>query len=300
MEKKENNRLLIYLGVLIAGGLWGFSFLATSLLMENGIDPIQIQAWRWTLASACFLVFVLFGKLRIDLHKKSAKYLILPGIFEPCMYMIFENYGIKYTSASIGSIFVAVIPCVVLIIGAIFLKRKTSIRGKISIFLAVFGVILATVLSPDFSIEGSGIGYLLLIGAVIAGGLYNIFIAVVSGDYEPMEITAVMAFVGMIFFNVLNFAMGYGFDTYITVIADRSLLIGVVYLGVCCSAITFLVLNKVLSVMNPAVGNNLVSGTVTICGVFAGVVFGGDPCGWYTILGLAFTVIGVWLASREV
>lgn len=297
--KTGNTKVIFF--VLMTGTFWGLSFLGTSLLIKNGIDPIQIQVWRWMIASLCFIIMIALGKLRINFRKKSFKLLVLTGLFQPCIYMILENYGVKLTSASVGSIFVAIIPCAVLVINTIFFGRKTSARGKLSIFLAIAGVAIATMLSPAFSAGGNGLGYLLMLGAVLAGALYSCFSSLAGSDeYKPMEVTAMMAFEGAIFFNILNVAMGYGVDTFIDVATNPALLGGVVFLGACCSAICYLLMNNVPSIMDPAVGNNIITAWTTIVGALAGIFIGGDPGGWYTAVGLSLTVVGVWFASKEV
>ena len=226
-------------------------------------------------------------------------YLLLTGLCEPCIYMIFETYGIMKTSASMGSIFVATIPCACLIMNTLIYHRRTGRMGIAGIIMAFAGVAVSTCFSPAFTAGGDAGGYIMLMGAVIAGGMYSIASSRASEEYSSVEITAVMAFMGTVFFNVLNFAMGYGVETYKLVLSDARILGGILFLGIGCSAICYLAFNKVLSLVDPAVGNNLSASMITVVGVTAGIFIAGDPGGWYTIAGLILTLIGVYFSSRQ-
>ena len=50
--------------------------------------------------------------------------------------------------------------------------------------------------------------------------------------------------------------------------------------------------------MDVALANNMTSSLVTVIGVAAGIFIAGDPGGLYTVIGLAMTVVGVWLSSQ--
>ena len=294
-----SNRILIYGLVLVCSVFWGFSFLATSILVKT-LDPIQIQAARWLIAAAFYGVMIALGYIRIDLSKNRRWLLLLCGLSQPCFYMIFETYGIKMTSASVGSIFIATIPCAVLIIESLVFGNKTSRNGIISILLAFSGVAVCTVFSPAFSIGGSATGYLFMLGAVLMGGIYSVISHKAGADYSSLEITASMAIIGCVFFNTLNWVMGYGLSTYSAITGDARLLIGIVFLGVCCSAICYLAFNKSILLINPALANNMNASMTTVVGALAGILIGGDPGGIYTIIGLAMTIAGVILSSREI
>ena len=297
--KKKAEKKIVYGLVIILAVFWGLSFLATSVLVKK-IDPIQIQAVRWIIASCVFLIFILAGKIKIDFHKKNVKFLFITGLVQPCAYMIFETYGIAMTSSSVGSIFVATIPSMALLISTIFLHKKTTTMGIVSIFLAFAGVVVCTVFSPAFSLNGEVLGYLVLIGTVIIGGIYTCVSAKAGEEYAALEITTVMSFMGAIFYNILNFVMGYGFETYTVYFNDLHLIVGILFLGVCCSAITYLGFNKIITLMDPVIANNLSSSMITVVGVSAGIFIAGDPGGIYTLIGLAMTLSGVYLSSKQI
>ena len=72
----------VYFLTLIISTFWGLSFIALTVLMK-WLDPLQIIAVRWTLASLIFITIMLFGKLKINTKKENFKYLILKVFSNP-------------------------------------------------------------------------------------------------------------------------------------------------------------------------------------------------------------------------
>lgn len=291
--------MVLYGLILIIGMSWGLSFMATSLLMRAGLGPIQIQAARWLVAAIVFGSMIIAGKVRPNLRSDKVKFLILCGVLEPCIYMLFETYGLKFTSATTASVVIATIPCMTILIRRIFFKEATSRTGIISILLAFTGVVICTVFSPNFELGGQAVGFLLLFGAIVCGAFYSICSSRASAEYTPYDITASMAILGVTQFTIMNFAAGYGLDTYRTILNDPQLILGVLFLGLVCSVLCFVAFNSLIRKVDPAIANNLSSASPTIVGVLAGIIVLGDPWGLYTVIGLALTVAGVILSTRQ-
>ena len=278
--------------------LWGFSFAAMDILMEV-YDPVQILALRWAVAALIFLVLLLAGKIRLSFRGKTKRWIILTAIAEPCLYAIFEIYGVKMTSASISSVFIATIPCMTLITGIVFFKQHTSKKGIIGIILAFAGVVICTAFNQGAGERGQAIGYLFLLSAVTVGALYAHYSARAGAEYSTLSITAFMTFCAGFWFFVLNQAMGYGLGTYTAVFCDWKLLAGTMFLGICCSAVCYLGFNFVLqSVTDTALADNVVASLVTVVGVIAGIAIRGDAAGIHTAIGLVLTITGIVISSR--
>ena len=286
-----------YALILVTAVFWGLSFIFMNRMLEY-MEPLQVIAGRWTLAAIIFLILMLAGKVRIDLHKKKVKYIFLCGLLEPGLYSVFETYGLKYTSASISSIFIATIPVMSLIVGVLFFRRKTNGTGILSIVLAFTGVVTCTVFSPAFSLDGDLRGYFFMVAAVVMGAVYGFFSAEAGEEYGAMEVTATMAFMGCVLFNIECLIAGYGLSTYRIIFTHPDVLGCTAFLGIFCSIICYAAFNRVMASMDVALANNMSGSLITVVGVAAGIFIAGDPGGLYTIIGLAVTLAGVWLSSR--
>lgn len=297
MNKKiTDKKWLMYVLVAICALFWGFSFLGTTVALRS-LQPVQLLSMRWTISAVIFLLLALIGILKVKFTKQNVWKIFAVGLLQPSIYSIFETNGINLTTTSESSIFIATIPIMVLILGRLFFKKRYTARVVNAIIIAFTGVAICVVFSPTFSIGGKGIGYLILIGAVIVGALYCYASGFVSKEFGTMEITFAISITGAIFFNIISFIKGYGLSGYKICMEDYKLFFAVAFLGVCCSCICYIIFNFVLGVLPAAIAANLISNSTTAIGVISGVVFAGDAFGWYVVVGLILTISGIVLAS---
>ena len=263
------------------------------------LEPMQLLAMRWTIAAVIFLLLGLFQVINLDFRGRPLKWVLLTGLLQPCIYSPFETWGVDLTTASESAILIATIPLMVLLIGELFFRKKTSPVTKLSIVMAFAGVVICIAFAPGFSLGGKWLGFLLLSGAILAAGFYSYASSLASEDYNAIEITATIAIMGCICFNAMSFAMGYGVSGWQACFADGRLFLSVLFLGTCCSCLCYLIFNYVLGKLPTAIASNLVANGTTAVGVLAGCMMGGDPFGWYTVVGLALTITGIVLSSMQ-
>ncbi|MCI5688853.1 MAG: DMT family transporter [Emergencia sp.] len=295
-EKITEKKWFVYALVPLCALMWGLSYLGTSVTLKH-LEIMELLALRWTVSALLFLVLIALRVVKVKFKGKNVKLVVLVGILQPCIYATFETLGVKYTSTSESSIFIATIPLMVLLISALVLHQKTSKRTIGAIFLAFLGVLVCVYFSPNFSLGGKGIGYVFLIGAVISGALYTLCSSKAAAEFDAIEVTFTLSIIGAICFNAISFAMGNGVRGYVLCFTDTTVLAGVLFLGVCCSCLCYLIYNFVLGKLPTTIGANLVANSVTAVGVLSGCLFAGDPFGWYTVAGVALTITGVCLAS---
>ena len=284
---------------LIISVIWGFSYTAMDILLE-AYEPVQIMTLRWMVAALLYVIPVLAGKIRFRFRGKAFKWLLLTALAEPCLYAVFETYGVKYTSASVSAVMIATIPAMTLITGVLFFKGRATVRGIAGIVLAFLGVIICTVFLPGASGGGMAVGLVSLLAAVFTGSLYTHFSAKAGEEYSAMSITAFMAFASVPWYAALNHLMGYGTATYTKLFSDPKLIAGILFLGVLCSAVCYQGYNYVLQHSpDTSTASNIVANLVTVSGVVIGILFRHDPAGWFTPVGLVITLFGVAVSAKE-
>ena len=297
---RENKLLLtIFLIAMVSIG-WGVAFLSLAILLQH-MAPMQVLAARWGITALLFLGLIVAGKIHIDLKGKGRDtlFLFLTGLFEPCAYSILEAYGIKMTSASVSAIFVATIPCMTLILGILLFRHKADLKLVVSLLITFAGVVIATFFSPAFSAGGTRLGMLCMFFGVIAASMYSLSSKRASARFDAATVTAVMAFEGAILFNIIALCQGHRLETFTIFFTDWTLMINLLFLGVFCAFASYWCYNRLLHYADAALANNIVSSLSTVIGVAAGVIVLGDFWGWYTIVGLAITLAGVWLSTMR-
>ena len=298
-EKFTDRKLFLGLLIILMGSIWGLSFLATNIAVTH-FEPIQTLTLRWTSAAVVFLALAAVRKVRLPGKTPGLGILLATGAAMPCVYGLFEAEGIRLTSVSESGVIIGSMPIFSLLIESIIRRKKTDWLTVAGILISVAGVAGCTVLAPGFTPGGRLLGYVFLLVAVMAGAAYMHLSTRAGAWYSSAQITAAMSLVGCVFFNVLNFAKGYGFDTYRGCVEHPEAGLACLFLGVLCSSLCYLLMNYVLSkVENTAVASNLGNSWTTVVAVVSGVIMG-DPFGWHTAVGLALIVAGLFLCAREV
>lgn len=187
-----------YTALIAAMVIWGASFVALKISFRY-FHPLLVVFLRQFLASIVFipLVWKHFRKIR----KEDLKWLILMSLFEPCIYYIFEAKALTLTSASQAGMVTALLPLLVAIPSALFLKERISKRTLIGFTLAIIGVVIlsfsgkATEESPN-PVFGNFLEFM----AMVAAAGYTVILKKLTSRYSPFFLTAVQAFMGTIFF----------------------------------------------------------------------------------------------------
>jgi len=290
--------VLVYGLMAVLSLLWGLSFLGTKVLLDV-VSPIEVLAVRWMLAFLLFSLLVALKIVKVDYRGKNLKPLLAAASIQPCSYALLETWGVNLTTASESSIFIALVPLMVVLQSRLFLGQKVSRKVLGAILLSFAGVLVCILFSPGFSTGSRYIGYLVLIVTVAVGAFYTVFAKKINAQYTPMEITYMLTIVGSLFFNVLALVSGHGFHGYQAMFTSMETAGAFLFLGFGCSCAAYMIFNYTISRLKAAIASNIQANSITVVGVAAGIVIGGDPWGWYTVIGLVMTITGIWITSRE-
>ncbi len=292
MSDKE--RFLPYLAGIGMALIFGFSFLFTKEAL-SGIEPFHLLGFRFGTAALVLTLLRLTKVIKVNYEGKELYKLVAISLAQPVIYFIFEVYGIKMTSSSESGMMIALIPVVVTIFAAIFLKeypRKSQI-GFIG--LSVVGAIFIVVMKSN-DISTNALGTLVLLMAVLCASVFNILSRKYSVDFKPVEITFAMMWIGAISFNsiaVIQHIINGNIGSYFIPLSNIKVITSVLYLGVLSSVVAFFLVNYTLSKLEAsrsAVFANLSS----VTSIVAGVLIRHEPFYWYQLVGAIMILTGVW------
>ena len=278
---------------LVFATAFGFSFLFTKNTLDH-ITPFQLLGFRFALAALVFTLLYLFKVIKINLKGKNLGLLIILGLVQPIAYFTFETTGINYTTSSEAGLMISLIPIFVVILSTIFLKEKPGPKQLIFVLLSVAGVIFITLMRGRVEIGENYRGFLLLLGAVLSGSVFNILSRKLSFSFSSMEITFTMMWAGAIFFNITALIRHQGgINDYLTPLASWDVLSGVLYLGIFSSVLAFFMLNYAISKMD-AIKAGVFGNMTTVIAILAGIIFRGEPFYWFQVLGSFLIILGVF------
>ncbi len=304
--KKELGFLYLVLCAVGVSTIFGFSFLFSKRGLET-FSPFQLLAFRFSAAAIGLGILALFGWIKVSFKGKRVGLLLLLSLVQPGLYFVFESYGLKYATSSEAGIMIALIPIVVTVFGALFLKEKPSLFQVLFILLSTLGVSFIVVMGGIAAknegaslISGQFLGYLLLLGAVFAAAFYNILSRKSSLHFRPIEITFVMMWFGMISFNLLAIveqAAAGKLSHYFAGLADPGALFSILYLGILSSIVAFFLVNFMLSRLE-ASRSAIFGNLTTIISILAGVLFRNEKFLWFHLVGSIMILLGVWGTNR--
>jgi drug/metabolite transporter (DMT)-like permease len=285
------SRLGPFLLALFVIFVWGVSFAVTRATVRE-IPPITIAFLRFTLASLLFwpLVRRRFPGLRIAREDRLATFLL--GFTGVTLYFAFENTGLKYTTASHAALITSTIPLTAELFDALRHRRRPAPTILAGCAVALAGICL--IVGRNSGGGASLFGDLLMIGAVATWIWYTLLAVRLVGRYPSLFLTQQMMVVGAV-----TFLPAAAVETWLHPFAFPSLAAwgGVAFLGVFCSAIAFLLWNRVIPLLGVAATNNLLNG-LPLVGVLTGVVALGEPMTPLIATGGVLILGGVILAGR--
>ena len=127
--------------LVFAAALWGFGFIAMVWALRS-MGPLAITGWRFVIAAAVSALIVLMKpSLWRDVNWQQFRLAAVPGILL-CITLIFQTWGLKYTTATKSGLITTLYVLIVPIFDVIFLKRKQSRFHYFYVFVSLIGVSL--------------------------------------------------------------------------------------------------------------------------------------------------------------
>lgn len=248
-----NNNFKSYIYILSVCLFWGFSFISTKICLQ-WFTPFSLAFFRFLIASIVLYFTLKLTKQDLKIDKKDILRFVLCGFFGVFIYFSTENIAIDMLSASLTSIFLALLPAFTIIADYFVLKAPFTKRKVLSVSTSVLGAILV----GGFEVSGSKnmtLGIILIIASAISWVIFGYLSLPMQTKYSPLKATFYQNLFGMFFFMLVmpfNVPSFEGFNI--------SGLLHMLFLGVICSALCYLLYNiaiKNISVMVSSIFINL-------------------------------------------
>ena len=295
----KNVKDMYRLGILASIGyctIYGFSFMASRIALMNTSANILLTI-RFTAAMLVMLILAATGLFRIDLKGKPVGKYLLMGLCQPVIYFLAETAGIQYTNSSFSGLMISLIPIVTVLLSAVFLHERISLRICGWIMCSVVGVfIISTTQTGSGSIQIKGILYLLI--AVVSAAVFYLISRSAADAFTPFERTFIMMVMGFVSFTGKAVIQeGADFLPLIRAgVTDPGVMFPVLYLSVISSVIAFLLQNFAITYLDIATAT-VFENIIPIVSVVAGVLFLAEPFSVTQLAGIVLILLGVWKVS---
>lgn len=191
--------LFAYVLLIFAMLIWGSSFIALKSAMTD-LSEYTVIFFRMLIASCCFLYFIK-DFIKYKFTKRDIQLILLLGLFEPCLYFIFEAKALLYTSASQAGMITSLMPLITAMAAGYYLKEIISRQLIFGSLIAMIGAVwLSVQATTTISAPDPILGNFLEFCAMICAAGYTIVARYLADKFSALFITAVQAFIGVVFF----------------------------------------------------------------------------------------------------
>ncbi len=293
MPKKK---IVIYISVITAVVLWGFSFIWTNSLLLQDFPVYSLVFFRMTIA-AILLSIISFSAKKIEkVHKQDRGWFLLLVLLEPFIYFIGETFGLKIiNSPTLGSIIISTIPIFALVAAVAFYKERVTAINIFGISITLPGILLVV-------FEGGAIdvthytGIILLFIAVFSAVGYSVVVKKLASRYNSYTIVTYQHILGALYFLPLFLYNDYSSFTIKSLTSD--ILMPLLYLSVLCSGVAFILFINSIKILGIARANIFTS-LVPVVSAFGAYMLGHEMMNIRKVAGIVIVVLGVIIAQRQ-
>jgi drug/metabolite transporter (DMT)-like permease len=230
---------------------WGMSFVWSSILL-NYYQPVTIIFIR-LIISSCFLFLIIFLlKKRQKIHRKDYLLIFLSSVFNPFLYFLGENYGLKYSTSTVTAVIIATIPVFTPVVARITLNERLSWYNITGILVSFVGVVVM-LMNREMNILIDPKGIVFLSGAVVSALIYSVLLKKLSSDYSPLTIIAYQNMIGVFLFMPLFFLLE--FKHFFTVTPDLRIVTSFLFLGILASSLAYVFYAKTVKALGISKSN---------------------------------------------
>ncbi|MDP4280746.1 MAG: DMT family transporter [Bacteroidota bacterium] len=292
----KRSNLPVYLYAITAMLFWGISFIWTSILLKY-YQPVTIIFIR-LIFSSLFLFFIIFITKKWEkIARKDWIFFVISAFFNPFLYFLCENYGVKYSTSTVASVIIATIPLFSPLAAFLFFREKLTWMNFAGIIIS-FGGIWLMLLAMGMSMEmnGENRGILILFGAVMSSLIYSLFLRRLTKNYSPVTIIAWQNLIGIFLFLPLFFILEY--RRFIEVPINSEIVYSFLFLSILCSSLAFVFYTKTIQVLGISKAN-IFSNLIPVFTAIFSFFMLSERFTWIKILGIAIVIAGLYLSQRN-
>ena len=290
----KSERLRIWVGFSIVSFVWGSTWLAIKIGLEN-IPPFLGAGVRFAVATVILLIIVRIRKIRVPFTRDAKKVYLVLGILSFGIAYGLAYWGEQFITSGLCSVLFAAFPLCVAVFSHFVLENERLTVYKITgIALGVVG--LAIIFWSDLSLSGStgvlGIAALLL-SAVLQG-----FTLVLIKKYGQPVSPFAMNLVGMGSGTIVLLVLGFAFESGQSIVWNSTAVGSVLYLAAIGSVLAFVTYYWLLKRIE-AVYLALTTFINPIVAVILGAIVLGESLAPQTAVGAVFVLAGLLAANGK-
>lgn len=272
---------------------WGLSFIWSSYLLRF-YEPVTIIFIRLILSASFLFLILRFFFPAERIARKDFKLILLSSLFNPFLYFLGENYGLKYSTPTISAVIIATIPVFSPVVAYLTFREKLSLLNFIGIAVSFAGIVIMLI-TKDFSLAADIRGILFLFGAVLAALFYSAMLKKLTGKYSALLLIAWQNLLGIFLF--LPFFLVLEFDTFIHISPTAGIVGSFLLLSILASSVAFVFFAHSVKLLGISKAN-IYSNLIPVFTAFFSWILLSESITLRKILGILLVIGGVYLSER--
>lgn len=297
--KTEPTKITAVVSLLASAIIIGFSYVALKTGLKYA-SPFWVLIDRLVIALLVIFIIKKAFVIKVDkISKKQKNKLFFLSALYPIAFFLFQNFGIKYVTASETSIIYSLVPIFTTIASAILLKEKTTLMQKFGILLSFCGI--AYISFHSFSgFSDSATGYVLIFCSLLSMVFYYVFLKKSVAKISPVSITYYLVLFATL--SLVTVYLGWAL-IHFQALSDWSRWLNchyiwaILYLGILSTLGTSLLTSIGIKKIS-AVQTSIFSNISPLFGVLAGVLIMNDVLQIYQIIGSICIFAGVFISLK--
>jgi len=284
--------LQVHIIALISMFFWGLSYIWSKLVFEV-YSPLTTIFLRLLISFISLFIFIYLTKQVEKIRKEDRWLFIVGSLFNPFLYFIGENFGLKLVPASLSAIIVATIPLFAPFAAYYYFMERLKPLNLAGLILSFLGLLLILI-NNNFEFQASPTGVALLFLAVFSAVSYVVFLKKLTVRYKPLTIITWQNIIGALYF--LPFFLFFDFKTFISIKPDTTVLFSLLMLGIFASSLAYVLyayIVKQLGVIKSSLYTNLIPVFTAIFSYY----FLGEIFSVQKLTGMAIVIAGVILSE---
>ena len=282
-----------HIALFIVNLIYALNYTIAKDVMPEYIEPSGFILLR-VLCGVFLFSFFYFLFIKESVEKKDFFRLALCGLFGVAINQLFFFEGLNLTTPINAAIIMTVNPVLVIIISALLIGEKITVKKIIGIVLGIIGAGALILNSGSVSFDNDFfIGNILVL---INATSYAIYLVLVKGLMKKYNPLTVMFFV---FLFGLFFVLPFGYQDLNSINLDsftNDIYLKILFVVVCTTFIAYLLNAFALKSLNPSIVSIYIYLQPVLASVIA-ILYNSDTIDYVKIVSSIFIFIAVFLVS---
>lgn len=289
----KNRILLFHLLTALVVTIWGTTFVSTKVLLQHGLNPIEIMFYRFVLAYFCILL-VSHKRIWAD-NWKDELMLMLAGFTGGTFYFIAENTALEITQASNVALLVCTTPIFTSLFMHWFCKEPLRKNVMIGSLIALVGVGMV-VFSGSVILQINPLGDFLSIVASVMWAFYCLVLKPLGNRYSTAFITR-----KVFLYSILSLLVYFLFEPLQVkpdILFHPVVVLNLLFLGIVASMLCFIAWNASVKVLGPSKTANYIYVQPFSTLVLSSIILS-EVITFISMVGALCIIGGVYLAEKD-